>query len=980
MLKKRIFAAALVIAMLLTCGAIPANATAAPLEIDVSPTEGIAIGDTVTVDIVTTEAITLAGCGGTLAWNSSFFDVALDDGDPIASSSALSKGLFTFNPATGIIGATDSKNRTISSGQKLFTIEFTVKAIPDSNYLFSLALNQAFTTDSDLGWEKETISKTITVTEAAPDPDDVEFEVYYQITGTDSDSNNFFEIGNPGTDTASVDVYVKSTAAAKLQAFDIYPKWDDMLTYVNVSGAGGIAVTDKMGEANPHFYSVANNLNLDVNTEGTKIATIAFNTSADMVHNTPYKVYFDAETNMAINGTPKSAKIQTIDTTGTTGFETLKTVDVTFNANGGTGSMEAQSVGYNKATALTENAFTRTGYTFKGWSTAENPALDAAITYGDKAEVTLKADAKLYAVWQAADVNYTVRHFQQNITDDNYTEVTADQETLWGKTGAQTTAAARTYTGFTAKTFTQETIAADGGTVVSIYYDRAVYTVTFDSDGGNAVASQEVRHGGTVTEPTAPTQEGKTFSAWQLNGTNYDFGAPVTGNITLTALWDVVTNKVTFNTNGHGTAPAEATINYGEKVTRPTDPTAEGYTFDGWFTDSACTTEYTFETPVTAPITLYAKWTVNQYTIEFDTDGGNTIDSITQDYGTAITAPADPTKTGYTFAGWNPAIPTTMPAENKTIKAQWTIQSYDVTFTVDGETYATQTVEYNQPVTTPANNPSKNGYTFKEWQKDGIAYDFNAAVTGPITLTAAFDPISYTITYELDGGTNATGAVESYTIASTDSLPAPTRALYTFQGWTVTSADGNWTANKTVDAGTSLTGKYGDVTLTAQWTFSAAVQVEDYKYAPEEYVMLRVADNLSDGTVYTFDGTAMFYTDDSNYQLDGKNVFVTLIPKEGNVTGGQLDAAGIAKLATASGAKTSISRNGDVNGDEKVNIADANAVYQMTLDRNVYRFDQINVLGRLVADMDTAVTTGTDDFRGSIADVNKIVEIINGRT
>ncbi len=70
-------------------------------------------------------------------------------------------------------------------------------------------------------------------------------------------------------------------------------------------------------------------------------------------------------------------------------------------------------------------------------------------------------------------------------------------------------------------------------------------------------------------------------------------------------------------------------------------------------------------------MTIKAKWTVNQYTLIFDTNGGSTIAPITQDYGTAITAPADPTKTGYTFAGWTPAIPTTMPAENLTVTAQW---------------------------------------------------------------------------------------------------------------------------------------------------------------------------------------------------------------------------------------------------------------------------------------------------------------------
>ena len=120
---------------------------------------------------------------------------------------------------------------------------------------------------------------------------------------------------------------------------------------------------------------------------------------------------------------------------------------------------------------------------------------------------------------------------------------------------------------------------------------------------------------------------------------------------------------LTFDTNG-GSTIAPITQDYGTAITAPADPTKTGYTFAGW----------TPAIPTTMPaenMTIKAQWTVNQYTLTFDTNGGSAIAPITQDYGTAITAPADPTKTGYTFAGWTPAIPATMPAENMTIKAQW---------------------------------------------------------------------------------------------------------------------------------------------------------------------------------------------------------------------------------------------------------------------------------------------------------------------
>lgn len=124
---------------------------------------------------------------------------------------------------------------------------------------------------------------------------------------------------------------------------------------------------------------------------------------------------------------------------------------------------------------------------------------------------------------------------------------------------------------------------------------------------------------------------------------------------------------VTFQSKGGSEVASQIRAN--TPAAQPDNPTKEGHTFIGWYNGES---EWDFETPVTTGLILTAKWQVNQYTITFDTAGGSEVPSITQDYGTAITPPAAPTKTGYTFAGWDKTIPTTMPAGDMTITARWT--------------------------------------------------------------------------------------------------------------------------------------------------------------------------------------------------------------------------------------------------------------------------------------------------------------------
>ena len=133
------------------------------------------------------------------------------------------------------------------------------------------------------------------------------------------------------------------------------------------------------------------------------------------------------------------------------------------------------------------------------------------------------------------------------------------------------------------------------------------HTIVFDSNGGSAVASQTVTDGEKATMPVAPTKAGHKFDKWMNGSSAYDFNAPVNGNLKLTASWVADTYTVAFNTDG-GSAVASQSVKYGEKASKPANPTKNGYTFVGWYTDKSYVTEFDFTKAVMANTTAYAKW------------------------------------------------------------------------------------------------------------------------------------------------------------------------------------------------------------------------------------------------------------------------------------------------------------------------------------------------------------------------------------
>ena len=259
-----------------------------------------------------------------------------------------------------------------------------------------------------------------------------------------------------------------------------------------------------------------------------------------------------------------------------------------------------------------------------------------------------------------------------------------------------------------------DTVPADVS-MLSITGDYEVIYLPGTYGAGSAVTDMKPHNNILTLRGALFTRVGYTQVGWStVDGGEkvYDFKDIYTKNeaLTLYPVWNTNKYTITFDTNG-GSEIAPITQDYGTQIAAPANPTRKGYTFKGW--DK--------EIPETMPaenITVKAQWEINQYTITFDTNGGSEIAPITQDYGTKITAPDNPTRKGYTFKGWDKEIPETMPAENITVKAQWKINQYTITFdTNGGSEIAPITQDYGTEITAP-DKPTRKGYTFKGWDKE----------------------------------------------------------------------------------------------------------------------------------------------------------------------------------------------------------------------------------------------------------------------
>ena len=483
-------------------------------------------------------------------------------------------------------------------------------------------------------------------------------------------------------------------------------------------------------------------------------------------------------------------------------------------------------------------ATTNLGYTFDGWYENGNKIENAGESYtftmpSSIREIEARWNVNKYdvtiAVNEGMESAGTVSGGGTNISYGDSVTVTAETNPGYSFVGwYEGTDMVSTNPSY------QFNMPANSRTLVA-HWSVNRYTIAFNSNGGTQVNSITEYYGTTINEPIAPTKEGHAFGGWYSNPgltQAYTFDTMPAGSITVYAKW--TKNKYNINLSKNPSQAGDVTgggesIDYDTSVTVSVTKTNAGYTFVGWYENNklvSTDTSYQFNVPANSR-NLVANWSVNRYTITFNSNGGTQVNSITEYYGTTINAPVAPTKEGHAFGGWysNPDLTQaytfdTMPASDTTLYVKWTANSYAVNLsknideagTVSGggdKVYGTNVI---------VNATTEAGYTFIGWYEgeDIVSEKANYSFTmGSVVrnLQATWSVNRYTISFISNGGSQVTAITQDYKTAVTKPNN-PTKTGHTFGGWySHVSLTENYAFSFT-----NLTMPASDTTLFAKWT------------------------------------------------------------------------------------------------------------------------------------------------------------------
>lgn len=387
----------------------------------------------------------------------------------------------------------------------------------------------------------------------------------------------------------------------------------------------------------------------------------------------------------------------------------------------------------------------RPGYTFAGWTSDGGTT---TITPGT--QVTLTQNTNYMEVWQSA--GYQVKFYEtQGGTEYSDLATTAS--------GNITLPAGKTRVGFRFDGWNDGTTTYQPNTTYNVTAATnfvaqwtQVYTATF-VDGTTTIGTAQYAFGETIQFPTPAPQPGYSYT-W----TPTDTTMPA-ANTTFTTVWTLNQYTVQFNSQG-GSAVSNATVNHGSTVSKPTNPTRTGYSFDDWYTEPQCQNVYNFNTPVTSGFTLYAGWSANNYDATFviDYKGQETTHAtVPTQFGQPIQYPAVPTETGYDFTPWSPAG-ASMDTEGKKITTIKTGKSYNVTFNdKDNAQLSSGPQTCGDILQTYTPVPQVPGATFTGWRGNDNSFvavaDIGTATVPAkhIVYTAEYSTNVFDLIYQVDG-------------------------------------------------------------------------------------------------------------------------------------------------------------------------------------------------------------------------------------
>ncbi|MEN9962081.1 MAG: hypothetical protein RIS66_494 [Actinomycetota bacterium] len=529
-----------------------------------------------------------------------------------------------------------------------------------------------------------------------------------------------------------------------------------------------------------------------------------------------------------------------------------------YNGNNG-GSISPSSVARTAGSVanVSSSVPVRAGYTFAGWNTAANGS-GSAYTAGSSLTMP-GSDLTLYAQWSIASsaVNYDANGgsgapsgSSSSIGQTVTVSSTIPTRTGYSFTGWNTVANGSGTPYSAADTFTM------GATSITLYaqWSTAAYSLSYNANAGTAApGAQNYNYSATATVSSVlPTRTGYDFLGWNSQadglGTAYAASATFTmpaSNVVLYAQWTLATYTVYYNANNGVGVIANQAGRFGTGITlTATTPTRTGYTFAGWNTQAAgAGTSYASSAAFTIPAgntILFAQWTPRVYSLDYDANGGTAAPAQVTglNAGQSITLSATaPTRTGYYFTGWNTAMNGSgqnyavssvyvMPASATTIYAQWSLNTYSVSFNANGGTGApvAQQTDGSGNVTVPATTPTRPGYTFVTWntQVGGggttQAPSSTFAPSGNLVLYAQWTANNITITYDMNGGTgtapsNSTGAFG--TTLQLEGFATFSKANAVFVSWN-TIADGSGVNYQSEEPNFALPAT--DITLYAIWS------------------------------------------------------------------------------------------------------------------------------------------------------------------